>query len=64
VPDPAAVAGPDIERRQAFREAFRVLEARIELFLALPIDKLGRLAIKRQLDEIGRSAAAAKPEWA
>jgi len=62
VPDPAAVTGPDVERRQAFREAFRQLEARITLFTALPIDKLDRLAIKRQLDEIGRSGAAAKQE--
>jgi protein-tyrosine-phosphatase len=52
VPDPAAVEGNDIERRNAFREAFRVLENRIKLFVALPIDKLDHLAIKREVDEI------------
>jgi len=62
VPDLAAFTGPDIERRQAFREAFRQLETRITLFAALPIDKLDRMAIKRRVDEIGRSAAPAKQE--
>jgi protein-tyrosine-phosphatase len=55
VPDPAAVEGTDEERRRAFRDAFRWLEARIRLFIALPIDKLDRLALKRRTGEIGRS---------
>lgn len=57
VPDPAAVQGNDIEQRNAFREAFRVLENRIKLFVALPLDKLDRLAIKREVDEIGHLTA-------
>lgn len=56
VADPAAVEGTEIERRNAFRDAFRVLESRIKLFIALPIDKLDRLTIKRNVDEIGRHA--------
>lgn len=54
VPDPAAVQGspPVIER--AFREAFTILERRIGLFLSLPLTSLDRLAIKREVDEIGR----------
>ena len=56
VPDPAAVAGTEIERRNAFRDAFRVLESRIKLFTALPIDQLDRLAIKRNFDAIGGRA--------
>jgi arsenate reductase len=55
VPDPAAVEGSEIAQRQAFRDALRALESRIKLFAALPIDKLDRLAIKRQVDEIGRT---------
>jgi hypothetical protein len=35
-----------------------VLEHRIKLFVALPIDKLDRLAIKHNVDEIGRRPAA------
>jgi arsenate reductase len=53
VPDPAAVEGSEIERRNAFREAFRMLERRIKLFVALPLDKLDRMATKRNVDEIG-----------
>jgi protein-tyrosine-phosphatase len=55
VPDPAAVEGSEDQRRQAFRSSCRQLETRIKLFVALPIDKLDRLAIKRQADDIGRS---------
>jgi arsenate reductase (thioredoxin) len=55
VPDPAAVEGTEEERRRAFRDAFLRLEARIKLFIALPIDKLDRMALKRRAGEIGRS---------
>lgn len=55
VPDPAAIEGSEIAQRQAFREALRALESRIKLLAALPIDKLDRLAIKRQVDEICRT---------
>jgi arsenate reductase (thioredoxin) len=54
VSDPAAVAGPESQRRQAFRDAHRQLETRIKLFVALPIDKLDRMALKHRADEIGR----------
>ena len=53
VPDPAHVEGT-IERAQAFREAFRVLERRIDLFMALPISTLDRLALHQQVREIGK----------
>ena len=53
VPDPAALQGTDAEQRRAFREAYVVLENRIKLFVALPIEKLDRLAIQRSVDEIG-----------
>ena len=54
VPDPAAVQGTEAERRRAFRDAYVVLENRIKLFVALPIEKLDRMMIKRNADEIGR----------
>jgi protein-tyrosine-phosphatase len=53
VPDPAAVEGTEAERAQAFRDSYRRLEARINLFVTLPIDKLDRMAIKREVDQIG-----------
>ena len=40
----------------AFRDAYLRLEARIKLFMVLPLDKLDRLALKREADEIGRAA--------
>jgi protein-tyrosine-phosphatase len=60
VPDPAAADGTEAERRQAFRAAYLALENRIKLFVALPIDRLDRLAIKRQVDDIGRVRAVPK----
>jgi arsenate reductase len=55
VADPAAVTGTDQEKRRAFLRAFTELSARINLLLALPLEKLDRLALKRRLEEIGRS---------
>jgi protein-tyrosine-phosphatase len=53
VPDPAAVGGAGTERVRAFRDAYRQLENRIKVFVALPIDKLDRMAIKREVEQIG-----------
>jgi len=53
VPDPAAADGSEAQRRQAFRDALRMLEGRIKLFVALPIDKLDRIALKRRVENIG-----------
>ena len=55
VDDPAAASGSDAERRTAFLRAFTELSARINSLLALPLDKLDRLALKRALDDIGRT---------
>jgi arsenate reductase (thioredoxin) len=54
IPDPAAVDGTEAERMLAFRDAFRMLERRIKLFLSLPLASLGRIALKREVDAIGR----------
>jgi arsenate reductase len=53
-PDPAPGKGTEAERRRAFRDAYVVLENRLKLFVALPIEKLDRMMIKRNVDEIGR----------
>jgi arsenate reductase len=55
IPDPAAVKGPPEEIARAFRDAFVVLDRRIGLFLSLPLGTLDQLAIKREIDTIGRS---------
>jgi len=58
VPDPAAAQGSAAEIALAFRNAYRMLERRIELFLALPIEKLDRLVLTTRLKAIGRSEGA------
>ena len=62
VPDSAAVEDAEAEQRKAFREAYVTLENRIKLLVALPIEKLDRLAIKRNVDDIGRRGAAPRLE--
>ncbi len=53
MPDPAEVEGPEAVKRQAFREAFATLSRRIDLLLALPLEKLERLVLERKVREIG-----------
>jgi arsenate reductase (thioredoxin) len=55
IPDPAAVKGTPEEIAHAYRDAFIVLDRRIGLFLSLPLSTLDQLAIKREIDNIGRS---------
>jgi arsenate reductase len=54
IADPAAVAGTDDVKRKAFLRAFTELTTRINLLLALPLDKLDRMSLKRKLDDIGK----------
>jgi arsenate reductase (thioredoxin) len=55
VADPAAVQGTDAEKRKAFLRAFTELSARIDLLLALPMDKLDRRVLQKKLNDIGRA---------
>ena len=55
VADPASVQGTDTDKRMAFLRAFTELSTRVNRMLALPIEKLDRLALKANLDEIGRN---------
>ncbi len=54
VADPAAVEGSDDRKRAAFRDAMTALRRRIELLMALPLDKLDRLSIQDNLRRIAR----------
>jgi arsenate reductase len=58
VADPAAIEGSGDQRRAAFREALRLLENRIRIFVELPIASLDRIKLKQKLDDIGRSPDA------
>ena len=55
VADPAIVQGDDITRLTAFRETYRQLYNRIDIFVNLPLHSLDELALQRQLDAIGKS---------
>jgi arsenate reductase len=55
VPDPAAVAGTDDQKRKALSEVYRILRNRIRIFTSLPLDKLDRLSLQNKLREIGRA---------
>jgi len=54
VADPAVVAGTPEEIQRAFRDAFLVLDRRISLFLSLPLAGVDKLALKKEIDRIGR----------
>jgi arsenate reductase (thioredoxin) len=53
VADPAHVEGT-LERANAFREAFRVLSRRIDLLTNLPVDSLERMALRKEVRDIGQ----------
>lgn len=55
VDDPSHVVGTEQEIDAAFEAAYRIIRARIEAFLALPLDQLRSDAarLKAELDKIG-----------
>jgi arsenate reductase len=55
VEDPAHATGTDEEIDAAFVTAYRILRARIEAFLALPLDTLSqdKQKLKEELDRLG-----------
>src|SRR5579863_7786450 len=55
IADPAAVNGTPEEVARAFHDAFTVLDRRIGLFLSLPLAILEEMAIRYEIDRIGRS---------
>jgi arsenate reductase (thioredoxin) len=58
VPDPAEAQGTPAEIALAFKDAYRMLNQRIGVFLALPIKSLDQLSLQRRLQEIGRLEGA------
>jgi arsenate reductase len=54
VADPAEVEGTPEQIERAFRDAFILLDRRINLFLSLPLKSLDDLAIKSEVDRIGK----------
>ena len=54
--DPAAVEGSDATKRQAFSQIFMQIAKRVQLFVSLPIATLDTIAIKREMQAIGKTA--------
>ena len=55
VEDPAAVQGDEDAVNKAFKDAFILMSRRISLFLSLPIDKLDKLSLQKELVHIGQT---------
>jgi protein-tyrosine-phosphatase len=55
VPDPALVEGDEQTKQRAFRDAALVLARRVDLLMALPLEKLEAFALERHLRDIGRA---------
>jgi arsenate reductase len=58
--DPANVVGDDETKRRVFRDALRLISRRIDLLLALPVEKLQRLALEERLRAIGAETGVGK----
>lgn len=56
VPDPVAVTESEEARRRAFQRAWAMLRQRVEGLLALPVEKLDRVALQNELGMIGKTA--------
>jgi len=53
--DPAAFQGPDEDKRRQFLKIYQQIATRIRLLINLPLEKLDRLALERQMRELGKS---------
>jgi arsenate reductase (thioredoxin) len=58
MPDPAVVDGSDNAKRAAFRNALTLISRRIDLLVALPLEKLERLVAEARVQAIGQVGAA------
>ena len=64
IPDPADAQGSAAEIALAFKDAYRMLNRRIEIFTALPVRSLDKLSLQAKLKEIGRVTDAVAKETA
>ena len=53
MPDPAGMEGTEEAKLRGFRDTLMVLARRIDLFLALPAEKLDRLRLEQRVRDIG-----------
>jgi protein-tyrosine-phosphatase len=55
LPDPAEATGSEAEIAVAFADTYRMLGNRIGIFASLPIASLDSMALRKRLDDIGRT---------
>lgn len=55
MPDPVKAEGTDAEKALAFQQAYGALKHRIDLFTALTVESLSRVALQHAVDDIGRA---------
>ncbi|MGB6343470.1 MAG: arsenate reductase ArsC [Xanthobacteraceae bacterium] len=58
IPDPAEAKGTEAEVALAFKDAYRMLERRLGIFVPLPLRSLDQLSLQSKLHEIGRTDGA------
>lgn len=54
-PDPTTFRDSKAEKRAVFADTYRQINTRIAIFVNLPIERLGKIALKKRLDDIGQS---------
>src|SRR5262245_54507492 len=55
--DPAALEGPDEEKRRLFRTVYQQIANRLRVFLSLPMASLDRLSLQQKVKDIGKAPA-------
>lgn len=58
-PDPSSATGTDAEKAAFTVDIYRQIQRRLQLFVALPIASLDKLALKRKLAEMAQQGAMA-----
>jgi arsenate reductase (thioredoxin) len=58
VPDPAEATGTEAEIALAFKDAYRMLNQRVGIFISLPLRALDQLTLQNKLKDIGRIGKA------
>lgn len=60
-PDPAAFEGTEAETRAVFADVYGQIRNRIDIFANLPLQSLDKLALQRELDDIGSTTPRLAP---
>jgi protein-tyrosine-phosphatase len=55
-PDPAKFSGSEIERLALLNQLYGMIRRRLEVFVGLPFETLGRIALRARLAELGDSS--------